>query len=115
MNPVRAGMVRHPAEYPWSSFRSNAMGVPSTFLNPHAVFRALGESEIDRRLAYRELFDVEETQAGLEEIRAAVRGGFALGSPEFVERVGRALGRRAGRVRNARPHRQGALSGLSPV
>jgi len=28
LNPVRAGMVKHPSEYPWSSFHSNAMGVP---------------------------------------------------------------------------------------
>ena len=26
LNPVRAGMVTHPAEYRWSSFRANAMG-----------------------------------------------------------------------------------------
>ena len=27
LNPVRAGMVVHPCEYPWSSYRSNGMGV----------------------------------------------------------------------------------------
>jgi putative transposase len=26
MNPVRAGMVEHPAEYRWSSYRANAQG-----------------------------------------------------------------------------------------
>ena len=26
LNPVRAGMVGHPAEYPWSSYRHNALG-----------------------------------------------------------------------------------------
>ncbi len=26
MNPVRAEMVSHPAEYPWSSYRMNALG-----------------------------------------------------------------------------------------
>ncbi|MCI5145762.1 MAG: hypothetical protein D3923_09570 [Candidatus Electrothrix sp. AR3] len=26
MNPVRAEMVKHPAEYPWSSYRVNTLG-----------------------------------------------------------------------------------------
>lgn len=26
LNPVRAGMVSHPGDYPWSSYRSNALG-----------------------------------------------------------------------------------------
>ncbi|MCF8198071.1 MAG: hypothetical protein K9J42_04850 [Sulfuritalea sp.] len=28
LNPVRAAMVEHPAEYPWSSYRVNARGNP---------------------------------------------------------------------------------------
>lgn len=28
LNPVRANMVKQPAEYPWSSFRRNALGIP---------------------------------------------------------------------------------------
>ncbi len=26
LNPVRAGMVKHPAEFPWSSYYFNALG-----------------------------------------------------------------------------------------
>ncbi len=26
LNPVRTGMVEHPADYPWSSYRCNAHG-----------------------------------------------------------------------------------------
>jgi len=26
LNPVRAGMVAHPSEYPWSSYTHNALG-----------------------------------------------------------------------------------------
>jgi putative transposase len=36
LNPVRATMVKHPAEYPWSSYRANALGgdVPTVGTSP---------------------------------------------------------------------------------
>jgi putative transposase len=118
LNPVRAGMVRHPAEYRWSSFRTNALGVPSSVVSPHLVYRSLGRSEEEQRLAYRAIFDVPENAQELEAIRAAARGGFALGSAEFIAQLERTTGKKAGR-RNRQPptlpHQRGAKSGLSPV
>lgn len=35
LNPVRAGMVKHPAEYPWSSYRHNALGQLNNLIKPH--------------------------------------------------------------------------------
>lgn len=40
MNPVRAGMVAHPAGYPWSSFAINARMRSDTLISPHAEFAA---------------------------------------------------------------------------
>jgi putative transposase len=37
-NPVRAGLVAHPRDYPWSSYRYNAEGWPSTLLKPHFLY-----------------------------------------------------------------------------
>ena len=63
LNPVRAGMVRHPADWPWSSYRATAgLAVRPSFL---AVDRVLGYFGRDRReaqAAYR-LFVL----AGLED------------------------------------------------
>ena len=42
LNPVRAAMVAHPAEYRWSSYRANAQGEADRLLQPHEVYRALG-------------------------------------------------------------------------
>ena len=42
INPVRAGMVRHPGDYPWSSHRQNACGAPNGLLTPHPLFIGLG-------------------------------------------------------------------------
>src|SRR5574338_75212 len=56
MNPVRAGMVAHPAEYRWSSYRANAQGETDPVLTPHGLYLALGQQGEDRLGAYRELF-----------------------------------------------------------
>lgn len=53
LNPVRAGLVRHPAHYRWSSYRANALGEADPLLTPHALYCALGRSAEERRAAYR--------------------------------------------------------------
>lgn len=41
LNPVRASMVCDPADYKWSSYRSNGLGVGSALLTPHQeIFRS---------------------------------------------------------------------------
>jgi len=55
-NPVRAGIALHPAAYPWSSYRANALGESSALLTPHPHYYALGRSPEERRAAYTALF-----------------------------------------------------------
>jgi REP-associated tyrosine transposase len=56
MNPVRAGLVRHPAHYRWSSYLANALGEADALVTPHALYCALGRSADERRAAYRGTF-----------------------------------------------------------
>ena len=35
LNPVRAGMVADPSEYPWSSYPFNALGQPNDLVTPY--------------------------------------------------------------------------------
>ena len=53
LNPVRAGLVRHPADFRGSSYRANALGEPDALVTPHAAYCALGRSAEERRAAYR--------------------------------------------------------------
>ena len=48
MNPVRAGMVEHPAEYPWSSYQANGVGKVIELLTPHERYiqRPMGSDSI---------------------------------------------------------------------
>lgn len=37
LNPVRANMVSHPAEYKWSSYAANAQGEENLIIQPHVL------------------------------------------------------------------------------
>jgi putative transposase len=80
LNPVRAGMVGHPGEYPWSSHAANAQGGP-TLVTPHPAYLALSIEEDERRRAYRDMFGSHLDARLAEEVRKATRSGYALGDP----------------------------------
>jgi putative transposase len=51
-NPVRAGLVSQPQEYPWTSYRVHALGEPTSWLALHPVYLSLGASPCARQAAY---------------------------------------------------------------
>jgi len=106
LNPVRAGMVEHPGEYRWSSYRANAQGEACRVLSPHESYRALGADEQGRQTAYRELFRYQIDPGLVDEIREATNGNYVLGSSRFQEQVAKALGRRVVRGRSGRPKKE---------
>ena len=57
LNPVRAQMVGHPAEYPWSSYQKNAIGKVVELITPHPCYRSLGKTDEERQIAYEALFE----------------------------------------------------------
>lgn len=63
LNPVRAGLVRDPADYRWSSHRANALGEADALLTPHALYLALGRGRAERCAAYRDGFELAPTSA----------------------------------------------------
>jgi putative transposase len=99
LNPVRADIVKDPAEYPWSSYRFNAQGVPSEFLSPHPTFLALATHANERRRCYRELVGEALPEQTLSEIRRAVRTGAPTGGKRFKEKIEAAVNRRVGNGR----------------
>ena len=103
MNPIRAGMVAHPAEYQWSSYRANAQGEASSLINPHIHYLQLGQEECGRIQSYRALFRNYLDSKVIEQIRQSTNGNYALGSSRFEREVSAALGRRAKRGKAGRP------------
>jgi putative transposase len=107
MNPVRAGLVALPRDYPWSSYRRNALGESgpnADWLSPHAEYSRLGQSDADRQSAYEMLFTRAVEQGDLEKIRSCTHKGWALGGERFkteIETLGqrRAASKGVGRPR----------------
>jgi putative transposase len=62
LNPVRAGLVRSPKDYPWSSYGHYAFGKPNSLIDDEPEYLALGRTPAQRRLAYRHLFALSLTQ-----------------------------------------------------
>jgi putative transposase len=55
-NPVHAGLARSPGDWPWSSYRCNALGEEDALITPHAHYYSLGRSPAERRAAYAAMF-----------------------------------------------------------
>lgn len=108
LNPVRAGMVRTPAEYPWSSYSGNAVGQADDLLTPHSVYMDLGVDSEIRQYRYRELFRSALDPEQVHQIQAAVQTGTPLGNARFREQIEQTLKRRVGHARRGRPKREHA-------
>ena len=93
-NPLRAGMVREPAGYRWSSYGFNALGREDPLVTPHEGYIALGPSAARRQSAYRALLRTPNDRSIQEALRDATNHAWALGSEAFRCEVSR-YGRRA--------------------
>jgi len=108
MNPVRAGMVDHPAKYRWSSYVANAQGVENVVIRAHEQYLALGNSPEDRQAAYRGLFEIKADANELDIIRASLCSGTPLGSECFKKQVEVMAGRKVGLIKPGRPCQSGS-------
>jgi putative transposase len=87
MNPVKAGLVRDPWDYEWSSCRALAHGASDDVLTPHAVYGALGTTAAQRQSAYAAFCAQHLPERGISDIREATRTGTAVGSSHFLDRL----------------------------
>lgn len=103
LNPVRAGMVAHPRDYRWSSYRVHADGSNDELITEHQIYRRLGATADARQAAYRMLFRAALGETLLNEIRDATNKGWALGNDRFRGEIARLAGRRAAPECRGRP------------
>ncbi|MDQ7002616.1 MAG: transposase [Ghiorsea sp.] len=105
MNPVRAGMVEHPAKYRWSSYAANALGESNAVLTMQAEYAILGHLAADRQSVYRGLFDGDVDADELALLRCALQTGTPLGNEKFKAEIEAALDVKVGFARRGRPRR----------
>lgn len=107
LNPLRAAMVTNPADYAWSSFRCNALGLPDPLIRAHASYLALSSSEPLRREIYGR-FVMEQIESDeLDLIRSHLQRQHAYGSNRFRAAIEAQLGRIAGPAKIGRPRKSG--------
>ena len=103
LNPVRAGMVRHPREYRWSSYQYHAEGKANPLLKAHSIYQQLGGTAEARQQAYRALFRHHLSGETLDTIREATNKAWVLGSDKFKNRLAKKLDRRVAPLPRGRP------------
>lgn len=104
LNPVRAGMVRAPGDYAWSSHRGNAFGSTDPLLTPHPTYLALAGAE-RRALSYRAIVDAGVPEEDLGRIRRYLSAQRVLGTREFQADIAARLGRVTDLRRPGRPRK----------
>jgi putative transposase len=103
LNPVRAGLVAQPRDYPWSSHGHYTGQCIDRLITPHALFWALGNTPFAREAAYAQL-----VQAGISPVQQtaltdAALQGWALGEPDFVADLQKRTARRVSKGSAGRP------------
>lgn len=85
LNPVRANLVAHPEDWPWSSYRLTGANAPApAWLNTRWILEKLGGAETDPIASYRAF-----VQAGIGKASPLVyaHGQLFLGDAAFVEEL----------------------------
>jgi putative transposase len=115
LNPVRAGMVAHPADYHWSSYWENTGRRGSTFVTPHPSFLALATTPTQARARYAELVEAGVDPGTLADIRQCTASGSALGRKPLAEDQAREDGIDRRIRRRGRPRKSTVRSTIAPL
>lgn len=112
LNPVRAGMVKPPADYQWSSHRTNAFGITSGLVTPHRVYSRLGTTLESRLRAYRGFFAGQIDHCFIQKLRLSTQKGMVIGSDRFKEQLSKLHSRKVDNLRRGRPAKTVLEKGL---
>ena len=103
LNPVRAGIVAKPEQYPWSSYAHNAGLKVDVLIQEHPLYWSLGNTPFAREAAYRDIIEGGIVKTDAQQLTSATLKGWALGSEEFIEELARSAPRRVKPLNKGRP------------
>ena len=107
LNPVRAGMVQAPGDYPWSSHHRNANGTDEPWITSHPTYVALGIDDASRQQAYRDLFRRGIQAETIDSLRAHTQQQKVWGSDRFQRQIEQLSQRAATMAPRGRPKKPG--------
>ena len=87
LNPVRAGVVKDPGSYRWSSYRCHGFGKNVRLWSPHSLYEALGTTPAQRQENYRKLIGDALTIEAIAKIRHCANTGLVLGTDAFRKQM----------------------------
>jgi putative transposase len=90
-NPLRAGIVEHAGEYPWSSFAFHGQGRSDPLLDPVVPYEALAARDAARQRRWSAYVHREPEESELAAIRRSNATGLPYGAGAWVERLARRL------------------------
>ena len=109
LNPVRAGTVVQPVDYPWSSHAHWRGLRVDRLLTPHALYWALGNTPFAREAAYGAAVQAGISSQEQSVLTQSALSGWALGDAEFVAELQKHTPRRVTRGKPGRPALQSML------
>ena len=90
-NPLRARVVEHVGEYPWSSFASHCDGRADELLSPVAPYELLAAGAAARRRRWTAYVQQTPDESEVTAIRRSSETGLPYGEPSWVDRLCRRL------------------------
>jgi putative transposase len=105
LNPVRAGLVRQPEHYPWSSYRARIGLTACEWLDVDPCYLALASTAAQRQRRYREFVEQGIHEHELALIRAAVQRNQLTGPDSFASEIEQRIGQRILNRAPGRPRR----------
>ena len=103
LNPVRAGLVPGPQDYPWSSYGHTTGQRVDKLITPHPLVWELGNTPFAREAAYAQLVRSGISPVQQAALTAATLSGWALGEPDFVADLQMRTERRVSKAAAGRP------------
>ena len=103
LNPVRAGLVVQPQDYPWSSHGHYIGQRTDKLITPHALYWELGNTPFAREAVYAELVRNGISSVQQTALTDAALQGWALGEPDFVAALQKRTARRVSKGSAGRP------------
>ena len=103
LNPLRAGMVQSPEDYPWSSYAHYAGMRADKLITPHPLYWQLGNTPFAREAAYVDLVRQGIAADEQHDLTQSVLHGWALGEVKFVTELQGKTVRRVSKASAGRP------------
>ncbi len=106
LNPVRAGMVEAPWQYPWSSCQEKAASKELSWLDADPFYLSLGKTPEQRAKKYRKWLSETIQDGECNLIREATQRGQLTGSRKFEQEISKKIGRRIELRGQGRPKKE---------